>query len=303
MARFPSQRVLLIGDAERSIYLALLGALPGVQVTSVPNLFDGIAELSSGSYSTVLAAAEPIERRPEAAVRVLRQVAGECRVILFGHPTLELLSRKMLQFGCDDYVVTPASSGELQQMLASTPLRIVNEADASEPESVPAETNPPLESQVRGVLEKLPLADLLLDALLQHPQDAPAAAIREINSRVEPAMRLLHTAAGAGVPEPLHGRQTLSHDLHLAGGAAGALHLLISGDEDPAAARHALAQLAFLFGKLLGLQDRHNRLQKLAITDELTNVHNARYFRHFLTRIIEKGRATAISGHAVAVRH
>lgn len=38
------------------------------------------------------------------------------------------------------------------------------------------------------------------------------------------------------------------------------------------------------------LEDRHNRLQKLAITDDLTSVYNARYFRHFLSKIIEKAR-------------
>jgi len=31
-------------------------------------------------------------------------------------------------------------------------------------------------------------------------------------------------------------------------------------------------------------------LQKLAITDELTGLYNGRYFRHFLTRIIDKAR-------------
>ena len=30
--------------------------------------------------------------------------------------------------------------------------------------------------------------------------------------------------------------------------------------------------------------------QKLAITDELTGIYNGRYFRHFLSRIIEKAR-------------
>ena len=49
--------------------------------------------------------------------------------------------------------------------------------------------------------------------------------------------------------------------------------------------------MAHLLGKLVSLQDRHNGLQKLAITDELTGLYNARYFRHFLARIIERARA------------
>jgi two-component system cell cycle response regulator len=61
-------------------------------------------------------------------------------------------------------------------------------------------------------------------------------------------------------------------------------------DEDAHSSRHFLAQIAKLISKVAGLQDRHNRLQKLAITDQLTGVYNRRYFEHFLTRILEKAR-------------
>src|SRR6187455_2336397 len=102
-----SESILLIGDSRQEIRSALADVLPDAEVTSVASVFDGIAELaeanrsgaSVGGYTTVLAAAEPIERRPEAAVRTLRDLAGEGRVVLFGHPTLEPLSRKMLDFG------------------------------------------------------------------------------------------------------------------------------------------------------------------------------------------------------------
>jgi GGDEF domain-containing protein len=68
------------------------------------------------------------------------------------------------------------------------------------------------------------------------------------------------------------------------------LHLLVRAGEDDAAGRHALGQIAQLFTRVCTLQDRHNRLQKLAITDELTGLYNARYFRHFLSLIIERAR-------------
>jgi two-component system cell cycle response regulator len=61
-------------------------------------------------------------------------------------------------------------------------------------------------------------------------------------------------------------------------------------DEDEPAARHALAQLALVLGRCVALDERHKRLQKLAITDDLTGVYNARWFRHFLDRILEKAR-------------
>src|SRR4051812_29953216 len=119
-----SESILLIGDARQEIRSALADILPDAEVTSVASVFDGIAELAAANrldegYTTVLTAAEPIERRPEAAVRALRDLAGDGRLVLFGHPTLELLSRKMLKCGCDDYLVTPANRLEIQQVFAS----------------------------------------------------------------------------------------------------------------------------------------------------------------------------------------
>lgn len=293
MPRNPSQRVLLIGDAKHDVQRALLGAMPGAQITSVSCIFEGIAELAAGTYSTVLAAAEPIERRPEAAIRTLRESTGEGRLILFGHPTLEQLSRKMLQFGCDDYIVTPPSAGELQQMLGTPPLRIAgnerSEAVGADAHAAPEEATRAMD--VMSLLDRIPIADLLLDALLQHPHDALAAAVQEISVRLGQPFELRHSPRAAAHPEAPADRRLLSHDLRLGAEPAGALHLLFDNQEDEASARHALAQLAFLFGKLAGLQDRHNRLQKLAITDELTGLYNARYFRHFLSRIIERGRS------------
>jgi GGDEF domain-containing protein len=51
-----------------------------------------------------------------------------------------------------------------------------------------------------------------------------------------------------------------------------------------------LSELARQLGKIAVLQERHAGLQRLAITDDLTGLSNGRYFRHFLTKIIEKAR-------------
>jgi DNA-binding response OmpR family regulator len=155
-----SERILLIGDTEHLLQSALAQSLPAASVLSVPNYFDGIAELSTRPFTAVLAAAEPIERRPESAVKTLRELAGNGRVLLFGHPTLEPLSRKMLEFGVDDYVVTPASAADLQQIFGATPLRL------TAPPQTTAE--PSRIAQLLGV----PLSDLLLDAFLLSPNDA-----------------------------------------------------------------------------------------------------------------------------------
>ncbi len=285
MVRLSHERVLLIGDPQREIHAALSQGVPGVQVVSVPTFFDGIAELVAGNYTTVLAAAEPLERRPEAAVRTLRELTANGRVILFGHPTLELLSRKMLQFGCDDYIVTPASAGELQQLFRSPPLRL------SEPQVEGEPAKPPSTGEPLPALSDVPVAEILLDALLLNPHNAPAEAVRQINGRLGASLEFCYQPKGKGeASAPREGWSLLSHPVRSGNEEMGTLYLSVPQDEDERAARHTLAQLAHLVGKIAGLQDRHNRLQKLAITDELTGLYNARYFHHFLSRIIEKAR-------------
>src|SRR2546421_12152706 len=124
MSKLGAERVLVIGDSQKNLQGALAQAMPAVQVTSVPDYFEAIAELAGNQYTAALASAEPIERRPEAAVRTLRQMAADARLVLFGHPTLEPLSRKMLDFGCDDYIITPTSPGELTQIFSTPHMRI-----------------------------------------------------------------------------------------------------------------------------------------------------------------------------------
>ena len=208
-------------------------------------------------------------------------------MLLFGHPTLEPLSRKMLQFGCDDYIVTPANPAELQQLFGATPLRLAPITPADELPAEPLVTSPP--SRV-SLLTSLPLAEIMLDAMLQHPQAGPAAAVRMIASQIGPSIRLLYVPTGRPAPELPEGLAAASHPVRVGGGDVAQLVLQLPKDEDAAAARHFLAQLAHLVSKLATLEDRHTRLQKLAITDDLTGLYNGRYFRHFLSRIIERAR-------------
>jgi PleD family two-component response regulator len=288
MSRLAQERILLVGDATREVQGALTEAMPGAHVTTVPTYFDAIAEICARPYTTVLASAEPIERRPEAAVRSLRQAAGEARVLLFGQPSLEPVSRKMLAFGCDDYLITPMSPGELHQVFGTPPLRIGPSApDSGDARSEPLVSSPP--SNV-ALLMGLPLAELLLEAMLQHPHDTPGAAVKRINERIGPTMQLAYCRDGKNEPVAPDGSITLRHAVRMNNEDVASLCLTLPRDEEESAGRHFLAQLAQLIGKLATLEDRHTRLQKLAITDELTGLYNGRYFRHFLTRIIDKAR-------------
>ena len=279
MVRATQERILLIGDARHDLQPAVLAASAGAQVVAVDSVFDAIAELSARPYTTVLAAAEPIERRPESAVRTLRELTGAGRLLLFGHPTLEPLSRKMLTFGVDDYLITPTTAAELGQMLAASPMRMVSD------DEVPAAPVPAAVPEGLPLVAGVPLAEMVLDALLTAPQDAPAAAVAKVNAHLDGAATLAYTAPGTDGPVG-----ALSHAVRAGADELGTVHLSVPPEADETAARHLLAQLAHLFGKVAALQDRHNRLQKLAISDELTGLYNGRYFRHYLGKIVERAR-------------
>ncbi|MGB7159935.1 MAG: GGDEF domain-containing protein [Tepidisphaeraceae bacterium] len=287
MTRVAHERILLVGDATRHVQGALSEAMPGAHVTSVGTYFDAIAEITAHPYTTVLASAEPIERRPEAAVKSLRQAAGEARVLLFAQPSLEPLSRKMLSFGCDDYLVTPTNATELHQVFGAPPLRIAPGASEGDAHAEPLVSSPP--SNV-ALLMGLPLADILLDAMLQHPHDTPTAAVKRINAQIGPTMQLTYCGPKTDAPIPPDGSTLLRHAVRMNNDDVASLCLTLPRDEEESAGRHFLAQLAHLIGKVATLEDRHARLQKLAITDELTGLYNGRYFRHFLNRIVDKAR-------------
>jgi two-component system cell cycle response regulator len=103
-------------------------------------------------------------------------------------------------------------------------------------------------------------------------------------------MRLWHLPLTQPAPVPPDGMALLAHPVREGEVESARLYLALPHDEDQPAARHLLAQWASLFAQLAALQDRHKRLQKLVITDDLTGVYNGRYFRHFLGSILERAK-------------
>src|SRR6185437_6311252 len=248
MVRLAQERVLLIGDAQRDVQSALTQAIPGAQITSVATVFDGIAELTHGAFSTVLASVEPIERRPEAALRTLRSLAGESRLVLFVHPTLEVLARKMLEFGCDDYVITPANPDDLQQVLGKPVMRIAATPPADAPPEVvpPSVQAPPPESKVQEQIAAPPphpllsiaVEAVLLDALMQSPHDAPAFAIKTLNAQIAPASLVL---ANPKDPAPTAPNGVVySQSLRAGIDDLGTLHLILPEAKEDVSLREAL---------------------------------------------------------------
>ena len=284
MSRLPSEKILVIADADRQVRSTLAQLLPAAEVTASPSWFDAIHHLARERFTTILASAEPVERRPESAVRAVREMAGDARLVLFGHPTLEPLSRKMLEFGCDDYVVAPPSPVELGQILRAPRMRIAPELSAASIDEAPAKP------EAEPIVGNVALAEILLDAMLAAPHNPLAHAVAALGAQLAPEADVVFTGKDEHAPAAPQGRIVLSHAVRSEEGEVGQLHLIFAAHEDANAARHLLGRLAGLAGKMQTLHERHASLQKLAVTDELTGLYNVRYFHHFLKRIVDLAR-------------
>jgi len=277
--RLTPENILVVGDRDRRMQTAVAGALPSAAVTAVQTIFDAIAELHAGMFSGVLVNADPLESRPESATRALREAAGDGRVVLWSDAASEPLSRRLMEFGVDDYVIAPAQPAELQRSLAGKP--VVEAGDESaEPKS----------TSIQPLLD-LPLTEILLDAMVDHPQRAVERAIESMNSRVGPGLALTYHTANdyTAVAAPDH--VVVTHPLRTGEGQpAGVLVLEVPHPVDEPAAHAALGKIAAVLAKVQQIDERQTRLQKLAITDDLTQVYNVRYFKHFLARILEKAK-------------
>jgi len=294
MVRLGQQRILLIGDSERQIAAVVSQAFPDAIVKTVDTVFDGIAELANQPYTTVLAAAEPIERRPDAAVKVLRELAGTGRLLLFGDPSLEPLSQKMLEYGCDDYLITPATPGELLRSITerSVTAVITEPVDPPAPpvEAMPAAGQEPVDVAETGMAlfaDEYATANLLLTAAMEDPGDAVGNAVRKINRAL--GGRATITILPAIAAAPTNARRQAPLRLPQPGDTdSPALTAYLVASHLDESAEQVFTHVAPLLAKLAALQQRHARLQRLAITDELTGLYNGRYFRHFLAKIIDR---------------
>ena len=294
----PELRLLLIGDKDQSVAGVLSRALPDVAIIHAASVFDGIHQLHASRFANVVLATEPIERRPEAAIRVLRQLVGPGKLIAFGQPTLEPLNRKLVEMGVDDYFVTPADETELRQVFAS-----VSAPSSMASQSV-ALTDIGLDSgYVTGAASRIaatsatgamsgfiglahaPLAELLADVLVQHPSGAIEAMTRRMNARL-PAGQVLVWLPVGGPVQAVVGK-SVQLPVKTADRVYGQLRLEIPDQADEGIARHMIAQLAGIFAKISLVEERNVHLQRLATTDELTGLNNGRFFRHKLRRIIE----------------
>src|SRR4029079_9355215 len=81
-----------------------------------------------------------------------------------------------------------------------------------------------------GAIAGLPLAEIVLDAILQNPHGGPAAAVNQIAARISPAMQLHYVKEGASPPPPPEGSVVLSHAIRVGEVSVATLHLMLPRD-------------------------------------------------------------------------
>lgn len=265
-----ADRVLLIADDRRELADALGMAAPTSNAVHVSNWFDALAELRSRDYAAVVARVEPIQHRAEPAVRAVRELLGEGKLVLVAPPALEPLSRELRNAGSDDYIVAPADPIELRKALES--------------DGHPVHPPPRKVEQPAADLE---LVDAVLDALVLSPAQPVAAAIDKLAQTLGIEGRLQFHPQNAKEISPRSNQIARVVSTRL--GPVGTLRLEVQPHEKPRGDQ-LLDRLSRTASKLAALQQRHARLQKLVITDDLTGLYNGRYFHHFLERILERAR-------------
>lgn len=314
---------LLVGDAAQLEQAVREAVGPAASVATCESWFDALGHLTRASYSAVFVPAEPVQRRAEEAMAALREAAGvtaggeatgaATRLITVARPAHEGLARRLTRLGCDDYLVLPATAMDVGAVLLVTP---VTKPAATQPAPAATAGSPvaPASTVVPSpsgpfTLAGLVVAEILLEALVREPQSAASAALRELNARLPVGARLELLKVADRDPAVPPGMTLLSRVLRTSSARASergevgsevggkpeeepgwVLHLFLSEHLDEVAADAFLEQVAVQMTRLLDLEARHCRLQKLAITDELTGVYNARYFKHFLERTLAKAR-------------
>ena len=261
-------------------------AVPSAQVTSVSNVFDGLAELAgerpAPPFSPPPLPSNVVPKPP--CRRFVKWPAITRSTAVWSSDTRAAQPKDArLRRSADDYLVTPVNTAELQQLSGQPHLRIAGGANRSivlPPSLHPASCN------------CLPVCRWRIFSWTrwQYPggcaEECGAASHQRADQPRVSALSRSQCAIAADAarwrdtPVPCGARRTAKRR-HIAPAPAEV--------RDHAAARHMLAafrrpvrQIDRRAGHAFGAR------QRLAMTDELTGVYNGRYFKHFLARFARR---------------
>jgi diguanylate cyclase (GGDEF)-like protein len=261
-------RLLVIGS--RGLCDEVGRILPGFQREFAEHALAGLWSAGQSPFDAVLISVGAARKLPR-FIRNLRRVSPSTRAIVVCAPAEEPQARTALAAGADDYVLEPVAAEELQRALqieAPAPVRPV-EPPAPTPQEI-VRLSDVLRNLGEGPRETLDrLARLLRDSF-----GARSAAI---------TIDDLTVAAGEAHAPVLE--EPIRREGETIGGVA--LGAACAGAYTTAAAAR-LADYARLIEAVIGQVREQSRWRSLAWTDDLSGLHNRRYFERSLDDLIAR---------------
>jgi len=263
-------RVLVIGPT--TLHDALSQVVPG-PVDRADHLLEGIWRCGHEPYDSVFLSLA-VGGRALSAVRALRQVVPDSRIIVACEPTAEPMARQALQEGADEYVLEPIQPDDVTRAL-HLPQR--PEPPAPEPPVAPSQ------DEIVGLSEVLRNLHEGLEPTLER-----LAGLIRTGFGAEGAMIELddYVASDGEAGQPV-----LQERIVRGGRPAGRILLSRCARGAYAAdAARRLAQYARLVEAVTAQVLEQQRWKRLAWRDDLTGLYNRRYFQERLKDLLEEAR-------------
>ncbi len=262
-------RVLVIGSI--ALFDAVVRSLPGIDVVHSQTAVDGVWQAGQEQIERVIIGIQP--GKTLQVIRGIRAVAPHAQLVVACSAAHEPAARATLEDGADEYVLEPLSRGELEAALkltgASAPARLV------EP----------------------PTPDLIdeysrFGEILRSLSDGPQATLDRLASLVQDAcdaqgalLQIDALSAASGQPDP----QVLAEPILRGDQSVGQIAL---GPRrfGSYSARTVLKlrEYARLVEVTLAQACEREHWQTLAFTDDLSGLHNRRYFERTVDELIQR---------------
>jgi diguanylate cyclase (GGDEF)-like protein len=274
----------MIGRSSEGERLVVVGSRPELlrmvaqrygqaDVVGCRSFLQAIAEASARPARVVLACAEAAAWRLPQAVRALRTLRADTRIVLCCEPAWEPLAS---QAGADDYVIYPPPPEELDQALQMPP---TDTRALVRPMPAPPPT--PTATELLG------LADVLAD--LEEP---PGHLLPRLADLVRQALQseavVIRTSDAIGQAGSFLAEPVLLEPIEQAGQVLGQIELGKAAGGYRAEHADRLRHYARLIGSILHSAQRQRQWREEALTDELTGLSNRRHVMRALPELLTR---------------
>lgn len=296
MSTMPTQpaprtdELLLVGNlgtaGSPNLFRELRGALPGWTLCSEQSFFAGIAAASENGPSAIVACADATVRDLPAAIRGLREAAGEqTPIVILTPPEREPDARALLEHGATDYIVAP---------LERTALRIaLGLAQENAPRAKPEAT------RTAPTLGPITAIESAVGALTARPTELLAELAEMIRANMNATGATLVIEGAAASSGTCKGNPALSSVISNedeASTIATAGHRAIGqvsvwpSEGEPYTSEDALKLdiLARIAAKLASAAKVTRTWHSAALVDECTGVWNRRYLHQQLDEMLPR---------------